>query len=429
LASAVARLASGKGGQAPDPRTALLLLDVLCAVLPAVVARSEAGQAAGGRLAEVVGRLLDAVAAAEPTAAGAASAAAAPSPRWRRAVAAVRALLLTAEAAEQPAPTEQEQEDGSKNAAKSSGSGGGSGRVNAALLALLTEAAVGGSGGGGAAASAGLSRALVEAYARLLAASPSPPASSASPSLGELASTLASQAFAGERYLAARERPPRALCAAFGPVLAALPRDGGGGGGGGGFASAVLPAATRALRRTPEPAMACLAASLSAARGLALEGAPAAELAGLLVGHLRSKEGARPAALAALRALGQRAAAAAAGGGAGPGPPPPPPRARPDPPPPTPSWTPRPTHQRERQERPRHPSRPLRPQQAARRHHRLVDTAAHGPQRDAGGVVGLLPDHRLRAGVRGGGRGRGLGDVLGQAGGGALGGVVYLVGS
>jgi hypothetical protein len=96
-----------------------------------------------------------------------------------------------------------------------------------------------------------------------------------------------------DKVLAGREKPPASLLAAYGPLLGALelPQ----------LTETLLPAASRAMRRTPEPAITALAAALQYVQ-LDLSSS-ALELVGLLVAQLRAKEAVRGAAGAALSAV------------------------------------------------------------------------------------------------------------------------------
>jgi hypothetical protein len=106
-----------------------------------------------------------------------------------------------------------------------------------------------------------------------------------------------------DSVLAGRAQPPRQLLAAYAPLLGGLsPNE---------LRDKLLPAATRAMRRMPEPAMAALAGAL--AHVSADLSADAPELAALLLQQLRAKEAVRPSAEAALAGLGARVADGAVG--------------------------------------------------------------------------------------------------------------------
>lgn len=98
----------------------------------------------------------------------------------------------------------------------------------------------------------------------------------------------------------AKERPAPGALAALAPLLErASPAE---------WAARIQPAFARALRRTPEPAMATLAACLRLSRGrldLGDDAAAAgtAELVSLILQQLRAKEAVRPAAYEALAAI------------------------------------------------------------------------------------------------------------------------------
>jgi hypothetical protein len=106
-----------------------------------------------------------------------------------------------------------------------------------------------------------------------------------------------------DQVLAGRSKPPPHLLAAYGPLLAGLsPAE---------LCDTLLPAASRAMRRTPEPAIAALAQLL---QQLQLDMSSAApDLVVLLVQQLRAKEAVRGAAEAALAALAARVQDAAVG--------------------------------------------------------------------------------------------------------------------
>jgi hypothetical protein len=98
-----------------------------------------------------------------------------------------------------------------------------------------------------------------------------------------------------DQVLMGRERPSPATTAAYAPLLASLSSEQ--------ISSAVAAAAVKALRRTPEPAMASLAGLLPALSADA--SSSALELVTLMVQQLRSKESVRssgPGAVAALAA-------------------------------------------------------------------------------------------------------------------------------
>jgi hypothetical protein len=99
-----------------------------------------------------------------------------------------------------------------------------------------------------------------------------------------------------DQVLAGRTKPPPHLLAAYGPLLSDLSA--------GELTDKLLPAANKAMRRTPEPAIAALADLLQHVR-LDMSG-PAPELLTLLLQQLRAKEAVRPSAEAALSALAAR---------------------------------------------------------------------------------------------------------------------------
>lgn len=106
-----------------------------------------------------------------------------------------------------------------------------------------------------------------------------------------------------DQVLASRTKPPAHLLAAYQPLLSALtPEE---------LSDKLLPAANKAMRRTPEPAIAALADMLQQVQLDLSSAAP--ELATLLVQQLRAKEGVRPSAEAALAALAARVQDPAAG--------------------------------------------------------------------------------------------------------------------
>lgn len=99
-----------------------------------------------------------------------------------------------------------------------------------------------------------------------------------------------------DQVLAGRAKPPPHLLAAYGPLLSDLNASE--------LIDKLLPAANKAMRRTPEPAIAALADMLQHVR-LDMSG-PAPELLTLLLQQLRAKEAVRPSAEAALSALAAR---------------------------------------------------------------------------------------------------------------------------
>jgi len=99
-----------------------------------------------------------------------------------------------------------------------------------------------------------------------------------------------------DQVLAGRNKPPPHLLAAYAPLLGVLtPAE---------LCDKLLPAANRAMRRTPEPAIAALADLLQQVQLDLSSAAP--ELVTLLVQQLRAKEAVRGAAEAALAALAAR---------------------------------------------------------------------------------------------------------------------------
>ncbi|KAF8055816.1 hypothetical protein HT031_006591 [Scenedesmus sp. PABB004] len=99
-----------------------------------------------------------------------------------------------------------------------------------------------------------------------------------------------------DRVLAAPERPSAALLSAFAPLLRALTPEQ--------VADKVLPAVSRAARRTPEPAIAALGGALELMTLNLSTAAP--ELVALLLQQLRAKEAVRGVAGTALAALAAR---------------------------------------------------------------------------------------------------------------------------
>lgn len=106
-----------------------------------------------------------------------------------------------------------------------------------------------------------------------------------------------------DQVLAGRNKPPAHLLAAYAPLLSDIsPAE---------LSDKVLPAANRAMRRTPEPAIAALADLLE---HLQLDMSSAApELLTLLLQQLRAKEAVRPSAEAAVAALAARVQDSAVG--------------------------------------------------------------------------------------------------------------------
>lgn len=151
-------------------------------------------------------------------------------------------------------------------------------RAQPGLLAEYTAAAAGGAGG------PGLARALLDHCD-----------DGASSGAAEVRSQLLGAVC--ERLLGAKERPGAQLLSSYAPLLAGLSADE--------FGAKALPALSRALRRTPEPALASLIVLLGAAASLDA-GAAAGELLSLLLQQLRTKEALRPLALDALAALAAR---------------------------------------------------------------------------------------------------------------------------
>lgn len=99
-----------------------------------------------------------------------------------------------------------------------------------------------------------------------------------------------------DQVLAGRNKPPPHLLAAYAPLLGVLtPAE---------LCDKLLPAANKAMRRTPEPAIAALADLLQQVKLDLSTAAP--ELMTLLVQQLRAKEAVRGAAEAALAALAAR---------------------------------------------------------------------------------------------------------------------------
>jgi hypothetical protein len=99
-----------------------------------------------------------------------------------------------------------------------------------------------------------------------------------------------------DQVLAGRSKPPPHLLAAYSPLLSDLtPAE---------LRDKLLPAAHKAMRRTPEPAIAALADMLAHVTLDLSSSAP--ELLGLLLQQLRAKEVVRPHAEAALAALAAR---------------------------------------------------------------------------------------------------------------------------
>jgi hypothetical protein len=99
-----------------------------------------------------------------------------------------------------------------------------------------------------------------------------------------------------DQVLAGRSKPPPHLLAAYSPLLSDLtPAE---------LSDKLLPAANKAMRRTPEPAIAALADMLA---HVTLDlSSSALELLTLLLQQLRAKEAVRPHAEAALAALAAR---------------------------------------------------------------------------------------------------------------------------
>ncbi|GBF89654.1 hypothetical protein Rsub_02372, partial [Raphidocelis subcapitata] len=111
-----------------------------------------------------------------------------------------------------------------------------------------------------------------------------------------------------EGLLPSKDRPPPAAVACLAPLLSTLtPAE---------WAGRVAPALSRALRRTPDSALATAAHALRRARGLDLGDAAAsdatAEVVSLTLQQLRTKEAVRPAALEALAAVAALVASPAA---------------------------------------------------------------------------------------------------------------------
>lgn len=99
-----------------------------------------------------------------------------------------------------------------------------------------------------------------------------------------------------DQVLAGRNKPPAHLLAAYAPLLSDVtPAE---------LSDTLLPAANRAMRRTPEPAIAALADMLQQVHLDLSSAAP--ELLALLLQQLRAKEAVRPSAEAALAALAAR---------------------------------------------------------------------------------------------------------------------------
>jgi hypothetical protein len=99
-----------------------------------------------------------------------------------------------------------------------------------------------------------------------------------------------------DKVLADKVPPQPGLLAAYGPLLAALTPEQ--------LQEKLLPAASRAMRRTPEPAITALAGALQHVQ-LDLSSS-ALELSGLLLQQLRAKEAVRRVAGQALSALASR---------------------------------------------------------------------------------------------------------------------------
>jgi hypothetical protein len=96
-----------------------------------------------------------------------------------------------------------------------------------------------------------------------------------------------------DQVLAGRNKPPAHLLAAYAPLLSDVTSTE--------LLETLLPAANRAMRRTPEPAIAALADMLQQVQLDLSSAAP--ELVTLLLQQLRAKEAVRPSAEAALAAL------------------------------------------------------------------------------------------------------------------------------
>jgi hypothetical protein len=96
-----------------------------------------------------------------------------------------------------------------------------------------------------------------------------------------------------DQVLAGRNKPPAHLLAAYAPLLSDVTSTE--------LLETLLPAANRAMRRTPEPAIAALADMLQHVQLDLSSAAP--ELLTLLLQQLRAKEAVRPSAEAALAAL------------------------------------------------------------------------------------------------------------------------------
>jgi hypothetical protein len=99
-----------------------------------------------------------------------------------------------------------------------------------------------------------------------------------------------------EKVIGGRDKPSPHTLAAYGPLLAALSSED--------FSQKLLPAALRALRRTPEPAMHALAGLLPSLTA-DISGC-VSELVTVLLQQLRAKEAVRPAALVTLSAAAAR---------------------------------------------------------------------------------------------------------------------------